>query len=227
MSHSPAFTSTMKLLVYEYSNVSCVLREGVCTFGTQLACRQHGTLGEVRHRNLVTAKFQLLRDRLKGVGMSPDTTGRWQPNFKRHLSHHTDNCAKSLQAEAPCGSAVHGSWTEMSPAPPLPLPDPSPLLEAGPPPPLEAGGRTPPVDSMTGGRQGGQGRIDEQGRIDDITDTTRTSHCSCLEHCFLFGMSSDITLWRVIQPNFSHMMGDRGHTTLNNLDVSKRPNFKC
>ncbi len=29
------------------------------------------------------------------------------------------------------------------------------------------------MDSMTGGRQGGQGRIDEQGRIDDITDATR------------------------------------------------------
>ncbi len=26
---------------------------------------------------------------------------------------------------------------------------------------------------MTGGRQGGQGRIDEQGRIDDITDAAR------------------------------------------------------
>ncbi len=45
---------------------------------------------------------------------------------------------------------------------------------------------------MAGGRQGGQGRIDEQGRIDDITDAARdfapqgTLHCSCLEHCFLF-----------------------------------------
>ncbi len=31
----------------------------------------------------------------------------------------------------------------------------------------------PPVDSMTGGRQGGQGRIDEQGRIHDITHAAR------------------------------------------------------
>ncbi len=30
-----------------------------------------------------------------------------------------------------------------------------------------------PVDSMTGGGQGGQGRIDEQGRNDDITDAAR------------------------------------------------------
>ena len=29
------------------------------------------------------------------------------------------------------------------------------------------------MDSMSGGRQGGQGRIDEQGRIDNITDTAR------------------------------------------------------
>ena len=53
-------------------------------------------------------------------------------------------CAKSLLGEAPCGSAVYGSWTKMSPA--------------------------PPPDSMTGG---GQGRIDEQGRIDNITDAAR------------------------------------------------------
>ncbi len=31
----------------------------------------------------------------------------------------------------------------------------------------------PPVDSMSGRRQGGQGRIDEQGRIDDITNAAR------------------------------------------------------
>ncbi len=31
----------------------------------------------------------------------------------------------------------------------------------------------PPVDSMTGGGQGGQGRIDEQGIINDITDAAR------------------------------------------------------
>ncbi len=31
----------------------------------------------------------------------------------------------------------------------------------------------PSADSMTGGGQGGPGRIDEQGRIDDITDAAR------------------------------------------------------
>ncbi len=60
-------------------------------------------------------------------------------------------------------------WDPPPPWAPLPLWDP-PLPEAGPPwrqdPP-------PPVDSMTGGRQGGQGRIVEQGRIDDITDAPR------------------------------------------------------
>ncbi len=63
----------------------------------------------------------------------------------------------------------------MSPAPsplwepPPPYGTPLPLPEAEPP----TGGRTPPTDSMTGGRQGGQGRIDEQGRIDNITDAVR------------------------------------------------------
>ncbi len=82
--------------------------------------------------------------------------------------------AKSLWGKAPCGSAVYGSLTEMSPAP-LPLPD-SPSPHARPPPPHSW---NPlwldpyPVDSMAGGRQGGPGRIDEQGRIDDITDAAR------------------------------------------------------
>ena len=58
-------------------------------------------------------------------------------------------CAKSLQGEAPCGSAVHGRVDEMSPAPsPHQTPLPQTPLD---PPPL--------ADSMTGGRQGGQGRI--------------------------------------------------------------------
>ncbi len=95
------------------------------------------------------------------------------------IIHSFIDCAKSLQGEAPapCGSAVYGSWTEMSPAPspsvgpPLPLygipsPHGTPPAGGGNPPP-EA---DPPLDSMTGGRQG---RIDEQGRIDDITDATR------------------------------------------------------
>ncbi len=47
-------------------------------------------------------------------------------------------------------------------------PTPPPLQT--PPDPLQT---PPPVDSMTGGGQGGQGRIDEQGRIDDITDAAR------------------------------------------------------
>ncbi len=39
---------------------------------------------------------------------------------------------------------------------------------------------------MTGGRQG---RIDEQGRIDDITDAAR-DFALCLEHCFLFKLTA-------------------------------------
>ncbi len=71
-------------------------------------------------------------------------------------------CAKCLQGEAPCDSAVMAAGLKY-PLPPSPLPLPPP--EVGPPP--------SPVDSMTGGRQGGQGRIDEQERIDDITDAAR------------------------------------------------------
>ncbi len=63
---------------------------------------------------------------------------------------------------------------------PLPLPDsPPPCQRQNPP----TKGGTPPYQrqdpppwtecSMTGGRQGGQRRIDEQGRIDDITDAAR------------------------------------------------------
>ncbi len=50
-----------------------------------------------------------------------------------------------------------------NPLPPTPLPHPNPLQ-------LDPCSQTPPMDSMTGGRQGGQGRLDEQGRFDDITD---------------------------------------------------------
>ena len=47
------------------------------------------------------------------------------------------HCAKSLQGEAPCGSAVHGEVDEMSPGPfPLPLPLP-PRLDPPPGPPLD------------------------------------------------------------------------------------------
>ncbi len=56
---------------------------------------------------------------------------------------------------------------------PTPSPSPPPPPELPPmarPPSLQP---DPPVDSMAGGRQGGQGRIDEQGRIDDITDAAR------------------------------------------------------
>ncbi len=66
-------------------------------------------------------------------------------------------CTKSLQGEAPCGSAVYGKVDEMSPAP---SPSPNPLHLPNPPAltPLQL---DPPMNSMTGGRQGGQGRIDD------------------------------------------------------------------
>ncbi len=70
----------------------------------------------------------------------------------------------------------------MSPTPPpstpLPLPEPPAAR-----PPLQP---DPPTDSTTGGRQGGQ------GRIDDITSRQGTSNCSCLEHCFLFQLQRDV-----------------------------------
>ena len=52
-------------------------------------------------------------------------------NFTQLSRAPISNCVKSLQGEAPCDSAVHGSWTEMSPAP-------SPQTPLPP-----AGGRTP------------------------------------------------------------------------------------
>ncbi len=85
-------------------------------------------------------------------------------------------CAKSLQAEAPCGSAVYGKVDEMSPTPPPstplpssnPLPPPKPPLPPDPPPPTR-----PPLRKT---RRTRKNRHHRQG----------TSHCSCLEHCFLF-----------------------------------------
>ncbi len=65
------------------------------------------------------------------------------------------DCAKSLQGEAPCGSAVHGKVAEISPAP---LPSPS-LTPSGPKPPSSLGAPTP--GPLPHGRQGGQGRIDD------------------------------------------------------------------
>ncbi len=56
---------------------------------------------------------------------------------------------------------------------PLPSPSPQPPPPTGPP---------PPPDPPAWRRQGGQ------GRIDNITDRQGTSHCSCLEHCFLLSL---------------------------------------
>ncbi len=55
------------------------------------------------------------------------------------------HCAKSLQGKAPCGGAVYGSWTEMSPAPSTPV---------GPPPPVG-----PPCQRQTPYGQTGQGAV--------------------------------------------------------------------
>ncbi len=69
-------------------------------------------------------------------------------------------------------SAVYGKVDEMSPTP---LPSPNP------PPPCQ----TPiPHQTPQHRRQGGQ------GRINDITGRQGTSHCSCLEHCFLLDLLS-------------------------------------
>ncbi len=74
------------------------------------------------------------------------------------------HCAKSLQGEAPCGSAVYGRLDEMSPAPLQPGP---PSLD---PPPMCL------HELWKTRRTRKNRRHHRQG----------TSHCSCLEHCFLF-----------------------------------------
>ncbi len=96
------------------------------------------------------------------------------PSVNRRPSRGHPNvpcCAKSLYGEAPCGSAVYGKVDEMSPAPcllPLPLPNPPPLtLLPGPPCSLHDLWKTR-------GRRKNQQHY-RQG----------SSHCSCLEHCFL------------------------------------------
>ncbi len=87
------------------------------------------------------------------------------------LSH---NCPKSLQGEAPCGSAVYGKVDEMSPAP-SPL-SPGPHTPGSPPPPDPPCPQTPPH-----GRQGGQGRIgDITGK--GLRTAVALSTASCL-HC--------------------------------------------
>ncbi len=101
-----------------------------------------------------------------GPGLNP---GPW---IRRSSLLPSRLCEVPL-GQAPCVSAVYGKVDEMSSAPspqtPLPLPPPPPKPPyLNPPlwlnPPCR---QTPPVDSMTGGRQGGQ------GRIDDITDAAR------------------------------------------------------
>ncbi len=71
-----------------------------------------------------------------------------------------------------------GPKCPLSPPPGLPLPPGPPT--ARPPPPTATDSLQPDPthththkDSMTGGGQGGPSRIDEQGRIDNITDAAR------------------------------------------------------
>ncbi len=62
--------------------------------------------------------FLLLATRAPG-GIAGETLHGHRPVSRRH-------CSKSLQGEAPCGSAVYGKVDEMSPAP-SPSPNPPPL----------------------------------------------------------------------------------------------------
>ncbi len=81
-------------------------------------------------------------------------------------------CAKSLQGEAPCGSAMYGKVGEMSPAPSTPSPSPTPLPLSQP---------LPPAWTPSWGRQGGQ------GRINGITGKgLRTAVALSNASCFLF-----------------------------------------
>ena len=93
-------------------------------------------------------------------------------------THHS--CAEELCwrliVRSPFWAKHHVVMQYMAAGPKCPLP---PLPPQPDPPPAE--------DSMAGGGQGGPGRIDKQGRIDDINAAAMlqgTSHCSCLEHCF-------------------------------------------
>ncbi len=93
--------------------------------------------------------------------------GTVAPPHVMSLPPHHHCCAKSLQGEAPCGSAVYGKVDEMSPYAPSPSPTPCPQTLGLPCP------QTPPRKTR---RTRKNRRHHRQG----------TSHCSCLEHCFLF-----------------------------------------
>ncbi len=96
-----------------------------------------------------------------GVVIGGENCAAWWHVDPRHRSWSVLYCAKSLQGEAPCGSAVYGKVDEMSPAPPPPLPSPNPSpclplpLPDPPsfhwtPPPAEKTRRTRTIDNITG-----------------------------------------------------------------------------
>ena len=81
-------------------------------------------------------------------------------------THHRRYEDESFIVRSPFRAKHHVVVQYMAAGPKCPLP-PSPCGTPLPPWP------DPPKDSMTGRGQGEPGRIDEQGRIDDITDATR------------------------------------------------------
>ncbi len=84
---------------------------------------QHPTTPGVAHLAQERTKFE--RAKIVPVSFFHFPCG-WLSTFEVpvvRLSYFEFHCAKSIQGEAPCGNAVYGSWTEMSPAP---LPPTSP-----------------------------------------------------------------------------------------------------
>ncbi len=87
--------------------------------------------------------------------------------------HCTLCCAKSLQGEAPCGSAVYmARWIKCS-LPPPPTPSPCP---------------TPTPHRLVEDKEDKKELMNKEELM--TLPVQGTSHCSCLEHCFLFDSST-------------------------------------
>ncbi len=102
--------------------------------------------------------------------------------YQKHIFLRPLSLNLPVFVRSPCRAKHHVVVQYMAAGPKCPLP-PLPLPQPPPPPPTPSPYQTPlplPDPLPPWRKQGGQ------GRIDDITGQQGTSHCSCLEHCFLF-----------------------------------------